>query len=90
MYLKKNLPTFLRGNLIILCLSNYMIKEAIEMLVDLKLHEKELEAEKKRLEHQACRLDEEIHLLEQAVKQKMEEKKKRLENILQNGQYEEK
>ncbi len=56
----------------------------MEYLADLKLHQQELEAETKRLEHQTRRLDEEIHLLELAVRQKMEEKKERLKNLMGN------
>ena len=58
-----------------------MSKEAMEYLADLKLHEQELEEEKKRLQHQEQRLEEEIHLLELAVKQKMDEKKERLKKL---------
>jgi len=68
-------------NLIIKSMNNYMTKEAMEYLADLKLHQQELEAETKRLEHQTRRLDEEIHLLELAVRQKMEEKKERLKEL---------
>ena len=58
-----------------------MSKEAMEYLADLKLHEQELEEEKKRVQHQEQRLEEEIHLLELAVKQKMDEKKERLKKL---------
>lgn len=68
-------------NLIIKSMNNYMTKEAMEYLADLKLHQQELEAEKIRLEHQAKRLDEEIHLLEEAVRKRMEEKKERLKEL---------
>ncbi len=42
----------------------------------------ELEEETKRLRHQQQRLEEELHLLEQAVNQKRNEKKERLKRIL--------
>ncbi len=48
------------------------IPEAIEYLNDLKLHQQELEEETKRLRHQADRLDEELRILEDAVKRKMD------------------
>lgn len=47
-----------------------MTKEAMEHLADLKLHQEELEAERERLLHQEKRLDEEIQLLEEALKKK--------------------
>ena len=47
-----------------------MTKEAMKMLTDLKLYQKELERERERLLHQEKRLDEEIQLLEEAVRQK--------------------
>lgn len=59
-----------------------MTKEGMEMLADLKLHQQELEEETKRLRHQQERLEEELRLLEDAVKQKMDKKKKRLNRIL--------
>jgi len=48
------------------------IPEAMEYLNDLKLHQQELEEETKRLRHQADRLDEELRILEDAVKRKMD------------------
>jgi len=47
------------------------IPEAMEYLNDLKLHEKELEDEVARLRHQQNRLDEELRILEDAVKRRM-------------------
>jgi len=52
----------------------------------------ELEEETKRLRHQQQRLEEELHLLEQAVNQKRNEKKERLKGIfvgLTQAQHEE-
>ena len=49
-----------------------MTKEGMEMLADLKLHQQELEDEVARLRHQQNRLDEELRVLEDAVKRRME------------------
>jgi len=51
-----------------------MTKEAMEYLADLKLHQEEFERERERLLHQEKRLDEEIQLLEEALKKKREQK----------------
>ncbi len=48
------------------------IPEAMEYLNDLKLHQQELEDETNRLRHQQDRLEEELRLLEDAVKRRME------------------
>jgi predicted nuclease with TOPRIM domain len=48
------------------------IPEAMEYLNELKLHQQELEEETKRLRHQHERLEEELSLLEDAVKRRME------------------
>jgi len=48
------------------------IPEAMEYLNDLKLHQQELEEETKRLRHQQERLEQELRLLEDAVKRRME------------------
>ena len=58
----------------------------MEHLADLKLHQEELEAEKERLLHQEKRLDEEIQLLEEALKKQREEKKERLMTLLDQQQ----
>ena len=50
-----------------------MIKEAMELLADLKLHQEELEKEKERLLHQEKRLDEEIRILEEALRKKLDQ-----------------
>ena len=46
----------------------------MEILADLKLHQQELEKERERLLHQEKRLDEEIRILEEALRKKLEEK----------------
>ena len=45
-----------------------MTKEAMEYLADLKLHAVELEEENQRLIHQQKRLDEEIKIIEDAIR----------------------
>lgn len=53
----------------------------MEMLTDLKLYQKELERERERLLHQEKRLDEEIQLLEEALKQKRQEKEAKIKEV---------
>ena len=54
-----------------------MTKEAMEYLAELKLHQVELNAEKERLLHQEKRLDEEIQILEEALKKKRQSKERK-------------
>ena len=49
----------------------------MEYLAELKLHQVELNAEKERLLHQEKRLDEEIQILEEALKKKRQSKERK-------------